>query len=188
MKRILILLILLLTPIVVAAQQTLFNNAFDEKHIINKLEIKKSQQSQHSVQFWLNAGWGIGTTFGNGSAALTVGLSIQFNKHLFTLRAYRVAEVFDNFYDIGLLYGRATSTRSFQFSLAAGLSLVKGEQGVRVSEGISVEEFSTIGIPIELQANWELTNFIGLGITGFANLNPAQSFAGITINLLIGIL
>src|SRR5699024_5673407 len=93
----------------------------------------------------------------------------------------------DDFYDIGLLYGRATSTRTFQFSLAAGLSLVKGEQSVSVNEGIAIEEVSPIiGFPIELQANWEPTNIIGLGITGFVNLNRVQSFAGITINLLIG--
>lgn len=186
MKKIIGLLMLLLTPIVVAAQQSFFNNALDEKYIINKYEMKKSQQSHHNSQFWLNVGGGIGT-LGNESAAITAGISIQLDKNLFTLRAYRVAgNLVEDLYDIGLLYGRAISTESAQFSYAAGLSLVKGEKGVIVSNGITAERISTIGIPIELQANWELTNFIGLGITGFVNLNRAQSFAGITINLLIG--
>lgn len=185
MNRIFIFLILLFTPVSVAAQQAFPNKAFNEKYIINKSEIENRQQSQNNAQYWLNFGPGIGT-LGNGSIALIAGITYQSGKNLFKVRASRVTDVFeDGFYDFGLLYGRAASTGAFQFSFAAGLALVKGSrstEGFGHSEPIS----PAIGIPIELHFNWEPLTIIGLGITGFANVNSTQSFAGITINLLIG--
>jgi hypothetical protein len=43
-----------------------------------------------------------------------------------------------------------------------------------------------IGLPLELQAFWRPGGLVGLGLYGFANLNQAQSFAGVTLSLQLG--
>lgn len=100
----------------------------------------------------------------------------------------RTSTVFfeDDLTDFGFLYGRVISTESFQFSYAAGLAIVTGYRSEGLFDNTSEEISPTIGIPIGLQANWEPTSFIGLGISGFANLNPKQSFAGLTLSLQLG--
>lgn len=176
---------LLLLPAGAAAQQAFAGERLGKEYLVNQSDIKTNQKSSSEAQFWLYFGPGIGT-LGDGAIALIGGITYKWGHNLFTFHVTGVSELFgDEFHGIGLLYGRATSTQSFQFSAAAGLALVNGTR----SEGLygsSESVPTTIGIPVELQAVWEPVNFLGLGIVAFANLNPAQSFAGIMLTLQIG--
>ena len=103
------------------------------------------------------------------------------------LRASAAGEIFgDQLADIGLLYGRESSTDSFHFSFAAGLGRVTGERGEGGLFGSREDISPTIGIPLELQCNWEPSNYFGLGLTGFANINIEQFFAGIALSVQLG--
>ena len=72
-------------------------------------------------------------------------------------------------------------------SFGAGVSLVSGS----ISKGLFAEEEPeeigpTIGLPLEAQLFWRSFRFIGIGLYGYANINPEESFAGATLNIQIG--
>lgn len=94
--------------------------------------------------------------------------------------------------EIGLLYG--IKVRSFRFS--TGLSNVWGNNRGKylytdpdplMGSGRYYEflKYSTIGIPAEVRFITSLKH-VGIGITGFGNLNSKNSFAGLNLSLYVG--
>jgi hypothetical protein len=46
--------------------------------------------------------------------------------------------------------------------------------------------FTTVGIPLEAQVFFTPFSFLGIGMCGFANLNPEKPYAGALLCLKIG--
>ena len=148
-----------------------------------------TRQQDGGSTYWVGAGLGFGTSdstsddFGG-----SVNLSYRFDPHLLSLRAATVGELFgDDFWDIGLLYGRATGQGAVFASLAAGIAVMGG---TRNPGGIFDESSETISsrisLPLELQLYWRPLRFLGLGVYGFANFNDEESFGGATFGLQLG--
>lgn len=67
---------LLATPIGAAAQQPFSNSALEKRYIINGSKIKTNQQTENDVQYWLNAGVGVGTL----GVALNISINYKIGK------------------------------------------------------------------------------------------------------------
>lgn len=142
--------------------------------------------------FWLNLGLGVGTV-DEGSTFLT-NISYQTGNHVFTLRALSTGaamlEKGKTMNDYGLLYNRAFGSSLIHVSAGVGLSIVSGsidKEGFTLfSESEDEKIGPTIGLPLDIQLFWRPLSFIGLGIYGFGNLNPEESYAGFTICLQLG--
>lgn len=83
--------------------------------------------------------------------------------------------------DAGILFGLLHNTDCVQLSASTGVAYVKG--GKDSSFFNNAYQYSTIGIPFEVQAFWKPFDHIGIGIVGFANVNSKKSFAGATLSL-----
>jgi len=144
--------------------------------------------------FWVGGGLGLGRLPGaddadrDESLAGSLNASYQFRRHLISARAASAGELFgDNFYDYGLLYGRAVSHETLYVSLATGIAYVDGQR----SEGLfddPEDVDATVGLPLEAQVYVRPLRFVGIGLYGFANLNQEESFVGATLSVQIGLL
>lgn len=87
--------------------------------------------------------------------------------------------------EAGLLYGRPVTWDWGQASLQSGIALVWGEAFTSDSGS-----GTTIGIP--LQATLYLTvpyrplDWLGVKVGGYGNVNPEDSFGGVTVGFVIG--
>ena len=146
---------------------------------------------QRSDAFWVSAG------VGRASVGLASGLGLSYRSgpHLVSARLLGGGPV-DPFGtrtgtdvgEISIMYGRAGGGAVGVRSISAGVGLVSGEHRRR-GGGFSpqVEEFGpTVGIPIEAQFIFSPIRFLGVGVTGFANLNAEASFAGALLSLHLG--
>ena len=101
----------------------------------------------------------------------------------------------ETFNDIGVLYGRVANYKNIQFSISGGLGIVTGiMRGAYLSSSPGFFSFSkyerrpytTYGIPLEAEFNYNPFKFLGLGVIVFANINPESSFWGINFMWKIG--
>ena len=129
--------------------------------------------------WWLNAGVGAGA----GGGAWGATLSCQAGPHLVSARGVHTA-LFDDLWDVGLLYGRGVRGARSSASLSAGVALVGGGSGAFYLG----PRFRTVGLPLEAQ--WYWTPFthseVGLGLTAFGNLNAERSFGGLLCCVRLG--
>ena len=146
---------------------------------------------QRSEALWVNAGVGRASV----GPALGLGLSYRSGSHIASARLLGGGpfDLFGPGYgtdvaEISFMYGRAGGGALGGRSISAGVGLVSGEhrrEGGRFSP--QVEEFGpTVGIPIEAQFIFSPIRFLGVGVTGFANLNTEASFAGALLSLHLG--
>jgi hypothetical protein len=145
-------------------------------------------------RFWGAGGAGVGVLPGADRYDATEGLAgslnaaYQFNRHLFSVRATNVGELFgDNFSDYGLLYGRVLAQTPLFVSVGTGLAYVDG----RRSEGLFSDPEpvdATVGVPLEAQVSLRPLRFVGIGLYTFANVNGEESFFGATVSIQIGLL
>ena len=82
--------------------------------------------------------------------------------------------------DAGALAGLATTWRRFHVTAAAGGGVVYGRGGTGVGP------FTEASVPVEVQVFYGATDFLAAGLYGFANVNAAQPFAGVTVSLKFG--
>ncbi len=133
--------------------------------------------------FWLGAGLGVGSE----DFAGTLNGSYQFGGNVVSVRASATAGIFDDgFGDYALMYGRALrpSNQRYHASIGTGIGLVHGCEGGGL--GGCDDVANVVGIPIEVQAFWHPGSVVGVGLYGFANVNEARSFAGLTLGLQAG--
>lgn len=152
-------------------------------------------QGVHSDKFWLSGGVGR-TQF--PSAMIAAGYEPTNRQTALIARFSVNGELLPNVgpgikvSEIGLLYG--IKVRSFRFS--TGLSNVWGNNRGKylytdpdplLGSGRYYEflKYSTIGIPAEVRFITSLKH-VGIGITGFGNLNSKNSFAGLNLSLYVG--
>lgn len=190
LNRILFLLFILTLPIAAMAQHpsTLPVDIENNERNLNfeNSNTYNTDNPNNKNRFWVNAGIGVGTPDLAGIASA----SYQFSgSNLLSLRGTVAGEIFgDELWDIGLLYGRATTAQDYHASISAGLAVMGGSRssGGLFSDTPREEISRQIGFPIGGQLLWLPSRFIGLGLSGFANLNEERSFAGLAFSLQIG--
>lgn len=184
------LLMIFLLPTVSIAQET--SSIFESSGInvagakLEKTDMNITLQSTNIKRFWVNAGLGVGTP---GIAGI-VSTSYQFlGSNLLTLRGAATGELFgDDLWDIGLLYGRATTAQDYHASISVGMAVMGGSRstGGLFSDTPREEISHQFGFPIEGQLFWRHFRIIGLGMSGFVNINEERSFAGLAACLQVG--
>ena len=124
--------------------------------------------------YWVFGGGGISSQGGS----VGFGASHQFRQHIISgrfVRNYDTEGGGTENWDVAALYGRSYKTTSAMISLGAGLGYV----GPSSSAG-------TIGLPLESQIFWTPTEYFGIGVYGFGNLNTKNSFGGALLGIQIG--
>ncbi len=164
---------------------------------------ENSSESNGREFDWYNAGVGV-SSFGDAKG---MSFSYTTDKGLISLRYIHNFSglssrplLQESIWDAGVLYGMVARTSFGLASVSGGVSAVGG---VRVQEpergsydiggsvlpyslGDEVERFYTVGIPLAGQLLWTPNPYIGLGIYGYANLNPEVSFAGALLGVQLG--
>lgn len=133
------------------------------------------------VRGWLTGGLGAST---EGFAGVA-GFDLAVDHHLFSVRGSVASGILGPaFWDVGLLYGRTGVWERGMASASAGLGVMNGD----ISSGLSRSEpvGARIGIPLAARLAWHPTRVVGLGLSGFGNLNTARSFAGLALTLELG--
>jgi hypothetical protein len=140
-----------------------------------------AQPAQGVERFWLAAGVGGGVLEESG-AAFSVDVAHQRGARLLGLHATAVLAGYELSHvsgEVGLVYGRAsTGTGAARWNAAAGLSFVQVDISGR-------ELRNTVGLPITAQGSLDSPH-VGIGMAGFANLNPAEPYAGLLLTLRVG--
>lgn len=103
----------------------------------------------------------------------------------------------EKFYDIGFLYGRVTKSKIVRFSISGGLGIIGGVKrgafleknpgifGLFGYDSYETEHILAPAIPLEIDLSL-ISKYIGIGLTGYANLNYEKSIAGFIIRLEFG--
>jgi hypothetical protein len=140
---------------------------------------------------------GIGKSF----AGPTFGFGLNYgkNKNLFSIRYLKGDEFrfnVEGHYDspaleiieVGILYGRYYRDKNVLISLSGGISIVNGVERGKLISGKEYEtiEISTFGLPIEAQFIMSFSNYFGVGVSVFANVNNQKSFVGGMIGIQLG--
>lgn len=180
MKRIVVLFVwLLLVPTIVQADESATNN-----------------------RWWLNVGF-LGAFEGkNGSGAGGTGsVSVEHNGGIFTLRRSdyetgptiweQIGDCLTSLFFVcdtggggsveewGLLYGKWFADG--KVSLSAGISQLKGDD-----VGDNKEDFTTWGIPFEVNSAIAEGRYAGVGVSFLGNLNSKESFVGVFLTFQLG--
>jgi hypothetical protein len=142
---------------------------------------------------WVNIGGGFAKVYGGlgeDEGGLSGGLSLSYCKgsNLFSIRWVENTEFKldlwgysgppDEVWDVGVLYGRVAKASYGLASISGGIGLV----GMSHNEILSYR----MGIPIEGQLFWTPISILGIGISGFVNINSEKSFLGALLCLQIG--
>lgn len=139
---------------------------------------------------WFSGGFGSGRTGGGvlSSAGLASGISITYQPGpvLFTTRLAGVWTIFQGDFvgDVGVLVGLGTRGRRSHASIAVGPALTGGN--LRTFWADSTSFSSRLGAALQVQVLALPFTTMGVGLTGFANLNSRQSFGGLMISLAVG--
>lgn len=187
LNNVLTLLLIFLLPLAAKAQNVSSMNLSSlmpatelNSEYSNRVAVSKDP---NSYRIWVNAGLGVGTDDISGFVIA----SYQKGNNLLSIRGALSGDMIsgDEFWDIGVLYGRATSQQRYHASISAGLAIVGGKRDYGwSSSGNDVP--LTVGLPLKAQLNWLPTSVLGIGLQGFANINPEQSFAGLALSLQLG--
>jgi hypothetical protein len=85
--------------------------------------------------------------------------------------------------DYGILYGPAYVHAHGYVSAGVGLGLARTSR----EQGLTADGRSSISIPVEVQAFWQLSDFFGVGAYAFGSVNGARSFSGILLGIQLGV-
>ena len=152
-------------------------------------------QSNNSsnANIWITGGLGASTI---GSLAANANLNLQIDKFLFSLRTSGYLEkagIFsggDEFSDIAFLVGIGSKDPKFYKSISIGLAKIEGSRyhgkpGL-FSGGKRIPFQSTIGFAIESHLNIKISNFFGIGLSPYLNINKEQTFFCLTMCISLG--
>ena len=160
-------------------------------------QLSRAQDSTAINRFWFSSGLGVGQADGeldassmNGFFAGSLNGSYQNGANLFSTRSAIVSSGcflqpcdHEVFWDVALLYGRSTTQKWAQASIALGPAVTgRVEEHDSHPPEAEFEEWTTIGLAGEVQLFLRIP-IIGVGLYGFANLNDRESFYGLTLNL-----
>lgn len=96
-------------------------------------------------------------------------------------------------YDYGVLIGQMHKTRWGRIVYSAGISTVKGMYiyGFEDASNETIwkyKSYETIGMPLQVELIFTPIKYIGVGITGYGNLNLKRSFWGAAVCFQFGVL
>lgn len=188
MKKIVFLLILtILVPLSLQAQQYSSDLVSSELYTAESIpeHLNEDTIQTDKSRYWVNTGLGVGTI----GMALIAGTHYQFGPNLLSIRGSVTAEIFgDEFWDIGLLYGWASSEYDYHVSFSSGIAIMGGSrsEGGLFSNTPREVISAQFGVPLEGQFYWRPFRYFGLGLYGFANLNIEQLFAGLALSVQLG--
>ena len=104
----------------------------------------------------------------------------------------------ESIWDAGVLYGTTARTSFGLASISGGIGAVGGFRAqyptrtsygnvtLPYSESDEEERFLTVGIPVAGQIFWTPSPVVGIGIYGYANVNPEASFVGALLGIQLG--
>jgi hypothetical protein len=122
---------------------------------------------------------------GTEGFAGALGLDVMVETHLLSARAVGVAGILDDeFWDVGVLYGRAVRWSRGWAAASAGVALMDGLLCGGLGGCSSLAR--RVSLPLAARATWQVLPAIGIGAYGFANINDRRSFAGLTLAVLVG--
>ena len=151
---------------------------------------------------------GIGGYFSNYSngLALNIGANYLKNKNYWKLRLIWDYDINnfniwgikpkEQYYDIGILYGKLFNKKTYRAYISAGLGVLAGvkrgeflySSGLMGSSQYEAEHIFAPAIPLEIGlSSIPKKNIGGIGITGFVNLNIENILVGFIIKLEFGI-
>jgi hypothetical protein len=93
---------------------------------------------------------------------------------------------------LGLLYGHHLTKGKVSVSFLAGISytggIYRGDRLYSDMFDVYYEEltYETFGLPLEIQLDLNRARPFGLSLSAFGNINAEKSFAGLSLNLLLG--
>jgi hypothetical protein len=177
----------------------------------NLLDTNVMNESKKTINIYGDFGFGGYCTNSSGGAtngltgiAIYIDANFLKNENNLKLRFIRESELNflgpvpgENFYDIGLLYGRVTKSKILRLSISGGLGFLGGvkrgaflerNQGIFGLFGYDQyekEHILTPAIPVEIDLSLS-SKHIGIGLTGYANLNQEESIAGFIVRLQLG--
>ena len=146
-------------------------------------------------------GGGVGALGADDGTLPEINASINYSKncHIFKLRAINTTERTllelseprqpnDEVWELGLLYGLRPFNDNANISFHAGISYTGGSyKGDRLDSGYyEVLTFGTVGLPLEIQFNAKLLEYVGFSIILFADINPDKSYGGVNFCILLG--
>jgi hypothetical protein len=142
---------------------------------------------------WVNAGFGVGDLEGEGAPSAGGAVTMTLSQgSMISLRAIYLEEfqicVFgpcapaDYLYDVGALYGIMHKEKWWY----AGGSIGAGLTGGRISSGSEQNSFTTGALLVGGEIFFTPFSFAGIGLQGYANANPKQSFLGALLCLQFG--
>jgi len=87
------------------------------------------------------------------------------------------AFLWDDVWDMAVLYGWSFGGEDAPFSIGAGPAYVGGS---------FIDQERTIGLALEAQAMGRVSGWLAVGVCGFGNLNGQSSFGGATLAVRFG--
>jgi len=142
---------------------------------------------------------------GFGGSSLGLGISAGYffqNKYKIYILRFTGSVEFDLFpddptesvVDIGLLYGWCFKKKLVSASASLGIAAVGGtRRGAYIRSGgflhgdiYEKDNFFTVGIPVQIQLFFTPLRLLGIGLTGYGNINPAMSACGVLLCLQFG--
>lgn len=144
---------------------------------------------------WVTVGAGLS---GNGKEDPSVNLggefALQHGGHLFSGRVFYFAQPFGTVSEaseIALLYGRKRQGRRSQVALTAGIAFLRCQDQSLCGTGRWTSDENPdfehrVGLAVSGQAFWIPFRVFGIGLYGFGNINPTQSFFGVMLGFRLG--
>ena len=135
--------------------------------------IFKSDGWSSDRKTWVNLGVGL--------FALNANVSFQYGKKIISVRYSKMGAI-DDFEasDIGVLIGHTLCDGSVLFSGGIGLGLISG------SFSQASYEKSLLGIPVETQLFFRLSESFGIGLYGFLNINSEKTLGNVCLSVQFG--
>jgi hypothetical protein len=201
-KKILISFLIILTFYSITSGQKPVEKS--NKQWFDSLVAASQQPKDTSNTFWFDFGFGpFFCRDGYGPSIMGMEFSYAKKKSLFSLKVDANIDIsgwfndhFPNqeFYNLGIMYGRVKSNGKKQYSYSIGIGLIDGEMRGKylydesstwiisyhniVYENI---KFRTINIPLEFQRNYLPFPHFGIGLNAFANINTKLISGGVLI-------
>jgi len=126
---------------------------------------------------WVNGGLVAGRT----GIGIGVAGGIPFGNRAFSGGRYvRMTKIFssENVWDAGPLVGLTGQGRYGHFSLGTGLVVVGGDRPATEND-----KLPTLGVPVDVQLFLTPVRSLGIGLHGYATVNPGQNLLGVALEL-----
>ncbi|HQO09062.1 MAG TPA: hypothetical protein PLK90_02875 [Clostridiales bacterium] len=159
----------------------------------------KERTGPFPYHLWFSAGLGAVVTEDTGLTGGNVSINFSKYTHVIKLRIAGGSTISCEPYnggsawDYGLLYGYGRSFGNIHLSYLCGISVTTGEyEGKKYfiendpSPRYEMNNFQTFGFPLEIQLDLNRARPFGLSLSAFGNINAEKSFAGLSLNLLLG--